>query len=401
MTTSKSQLVQLLRGEWGGLMTTSPSELRVGDDPGVLQGAQPHMTPLHLLPSAVTQPADAQCRVRCLACVRRCLLRDSAVGYCTAVVNHGGALYNTAYGVIAEASVNMMESKPVYHYAPGARTLSLGGLGCNLHCKFCQNWEIAFRDARDAAGLAEPNLTPDAAVALALEQNCRGLAWSHNEPSITPSYTLESARAARAAGLFTVFVTNGLCTHEAMTLLGPWIDVYRVDVKSLDAAFYRQIGALDRISEVLPIARRAQQEFGAHVETVTNIMPGMNDGDEHLARLAGRIVELLGADTPWHLTTYVPYAFMTNVPTTPPESLARAKAIGQRAGLRFIYTDSLADPEGANTRCPRCGALVIERSRNRVIVHALTARGACAACDEPLGIRPTSARVGVSARDAM
>ncbi len=325
--------------------------------------------------------------MRCLACVRRCLLRDGAVGYCTAVINHGGTLYNTAFGVIAEASVNTMESKPVFHYNPGARTLSLGGLGCNLRCSFCQNWEIAFRDARDAAGLTEPNLTPDAAVALALDQNCQALAWSHNEPSITPAYTLESARAARAAGLFTVYVTNGLITHEALTLLGPWLDVYRVDVKSLDTGFYRQVGGLDRISEVLPLARRAQHEFGIHVETVTNIMETMNDSDEHLARLAGRIVETLGADTPWHLTTYVPYAFMTHIPPTKPETLARTKTIGQREGLRFVYTDSLTDPNSANTRCPRCGALAIERTQSRVVIGALTPTGACAACGEPLGIR--------------
>lgn len=308
------------------------------------------------------------------------------MGYCTAVVNSGGALYSTAYGVIAEASVTPIENKPVYHYQPGARTLSLGSLGCNLRCLFCQNWEIAFRDARTGADLTEPNLPPERAVALAIEQNCQGIAWSHNEPSITPGYTLDCARVAHAAGLFTVFVTNGLCTQEAMTLLGPWLDVYRVDVKSIDAAFYRRIGATDRISEVLPVAQRAQREFGAHVEAVTNLMPGHNDSDEHLARLADRLVATLGADVPWHLTTYVPYAFMTDTPTTPPSTLARAQAIGRRIGLRYIYTDSVTAPESAHTYCPMCGALVIERANGVALTHALTANGHCADCDTALGI---------------
>jgi len=318
------------------------------------------------------------------------LLRDGGVGFCTAVINHQGALYSTAYGVIAEASVTPIENKPVYHYRPGTRTLSLGSLGCNLRCAFCQNWEIAFRDARDAASLTEPNLPPERAIMLALEQQCQGIAWSHNEPSITPGYTLDSARLAREAGLYTVFVTNGLCTHEAISVLGPWLDVYRVDVKSSDAAFYRRIGATDRIRDVLPVAQRAQREFGAHVEAVTNIMPGLNDDDNQLTRLADALVSALGENTPWHLTTYVPYAFMTDVPPTPPATLARAREIGRQAGLRFIYTDSIDIPETAHTFCPNCQALLVERVSGSVIVHAMTPTGACEQCGAASGIVTTT-----------
>lgn len=319
-------------------------------------------------------------KLRCLACARRCLLGEGVVGYCTAVINRQGALYNTAFGVIAEASVTPIESKPVYHFHPGSRTLSLGGLGCNLHCTFCQNWEIAYRDARDAATLAQPNLPPDAAVALALEQGCQGLAWSHNEPSITPTYTLESARAARAAGLFTVFVTNGLCTREAIDVIGPWLDVYRVDIKSSNPAFYRRIGNFDRIDDIVPVARHAQREYGVHVEVVTNLMPGLNESDEQLARLASSVADSLGPDTPWHLTTYVPYAFMTDVPPTPPATLARAKAVGLRAGLRYIYTDSITDTTDSNTYCPSCGALLIQRFKGKTQFHMLTNQGRCGGC---------------------
>jgi pyruvate formate lyase activating enzyme len=342
------------------------------------------LTTRRLLPASLAR-AEAG-GVRCLACTRRCLLHHNRAGFCSAIENEYDQLVSTAYGVVAEASVTPIESKPVFHYLPGSQVLSLGGLGCNLRCRFCQNWEIAFRSARHAGGLSTPNLPPEKAINLALEQGAQGLAWTFNEPSISPVYTADCARLAREAGLFTVYVTNGLLTQEALSLLGDWLDVYRVDVKSLDAAFYRRIGATDRIAEILPVARRAQQEFGIHVEAVTNLMPGLNDADEHLTRLADQLVLQLGEEVPWHLTSYIPYAFMRDVPPTPPETLARARQIGYRAGLHFVYTDSVTDPESAYTRCPMCRALVIERSPGRVIACGLDLSGACRACGTALGI---------------
>ena len=325
-------------------------------------------------------------KIRCLACSRRCLLHDNSFGFCTAVVNRNGALYSTAYGVIGEASVTPIENRPIYHYRPGTRTLCLGGLGCNLRCAFCQNWEIAFRDARHAGHLTEPNLTPDDALALALEQHCDGIAWTFNEPSISPMYTLDCARLAHSAGLYTVFVTNGYMTDVALDLLGPYIDVYRIDVKSLDAAFYQRVAGTKHIADMLPIAQRAQQEFNMHVEVVTNLMPSLNDSDEHLTRVADQIVAYLGQNTPWHLTTYVPYAHMTFIPPTPSATLARARSIALRAGLRFVYTDDVAAAHTANTYCPNCETCVIERVARTVRIHALGSEGTCTVCGTSLGI---------------
>ena len=324
--------------------------------------------------------------VRCLACARHCLLHQESIGFCTAIVNHANVLYSTAYGVIGEVSVTPIENRPVYHYRPGSRVLCLGGLGCNLRCAFCQNWEVAFRDARDGGKLVAPNVPPEKAVALAIEQHCQGIAWTFNEPSISPMYTLDCARLARDAGLYTVFVTNGFMTREALDLLGPWIDVYRVDLKSLEGAFYQAVAGTTRISTILPIARRAQQEFGIHVEAVTNLMPSMNDNNEHLARLADQIVTQLGVDTPWHLTSYVPYAHMTHIPPTPPETLQRARCIGMHAGLHFVYTDDITAPATAHTFCPGCGALCIERISHHVAVRAINIDGTCATCGTPLGL---------------
>ena len=337
-------------------------------------------------------------RLRCLACSRHCLLAANATGFCTAVTNWQDTLYSTAYGVIGEISVTPIENRPVYHYMPGTRTLCLGGLGCNLRCAFCQNWEVAFRDAHSGGDLAQPNLLPEDAIALALAQHCDGIAWTFNEPSIAPMYTFDTARLAHKAGLYTVFVTNGLMTSEALDLLGPYIDVYRIDIKSLDADFYRQVAHTAQIDAILPLAQRARQEFGIHLEFVTNLMPSLNDSDEHLERLADRLVTQFGSDTPWHLTTYVPYAYMTHIAPTPPETLERARRIGLQAGLRFVYTDNISAPETANTFCTACGACLIERVARQVRVLGLDSDGACLTCHSVSGIvmrySSTSSRKG-------
>jgi pyruvate formate lyase activating enzyme len=219
-----------------------------------------------------------------------------------------------------------------------------------------------------------------------LEQHCEGIAWTFNEPTISPMYLLDCARLAHEAGLYTVLVTNGLMTHEVLDLIGPFIDVYRVDVKSMDRAFYRQVAHTSHISDILPVAQRAQQEFGIHVETVTNLMPGLNDSDEHLERLSQAILTYLGENTPWHLTTYVPYARMTFIPPTPASTLAHARTIGWRTGLRFVYTDDVSAADSSNTICPVCCTCVIERRANQVRSPGLALDGTCIHCHTSLGI---------------
>ncbi|MGH2496244.1 MAG: AmmeMemoRadiSam system radical SAM enzyme [Ktedonobacteraceae bacterium] len=324
--------------------------------------------------------------LRCLICARSCLLKEGSTGFCTAIVHEQGQLFSTAYGVVSEATVTPIENRPVYHYRPGTHTLSLGGLGCNLRCGFCQNWEVAFRDARHGGGLPQPNLAPERAVELALEQRCEGLAWTFNEPTISPMYLLDCARQSHEAGLYTVLVTNGLMTHEVLDMIGPFIDVYRVDVKSMDQVFYQRVAHTSRILDILPVARRAQHEYGIHVETVTNLMPGLNDSDEHLKRLAQAILTHLGENTPWHLSTYVPYANMTHIAPTPPATLDRARTIGIRTGLRFVYTDDISTPGTANTICPTCGECVIERKAHQVRLLGLAQDGTCARCHASLGM---------------
>jgi pyruvate formate lyase activating enzyme len=322
--------------------------------------------------------------LRCLVCSRSCLLKEGSAGFCSAILHEQGQLFSTAYGVVSEATVTPIENRPVYHYRPGTQTLCIGGLGCNLRCGFCQNWEVAFRDARHGGGLLQPNLSPERVVELALEQRCEGIAWTFNEPTISPMYLLDCARLAHGAGLYTVLVTNGLMTHEVLDLIGAFIDVYRVDIKSMDQEFYRRVARTSRIADILPVARRAQREYGMHVETVTNLMPGLNDSDEHLERLARAILTHLGENTPWHLTTYVPYANMTHIAPTPAATLARARTIGWQTGLRFVYTDDVSAPDSASTICPACGECVVERKAHQVRLLGLAQDGTCARCHTSL-----------------
>jgi pyruvate formate lyase activating enzyme len=323
--------------------------------------------------------------VRCMACTRRCVVREGGVGHCAAVGNLDGRLHSLSFGIVREATVTPIENRPVFHYRPGTRVLNLGGLGPHPRGVSCRHGEVAFRDSHRSGGPPAPNLPPERAVELARECRCQGIAWTFDEPSISPMYTLAVGRLAREAGLYTVFVANGLMTPEVLELLGPVLDVYCVELRSLDRAFSRRVARTDRIDEILPVAGRARRRFGIHVETVTNLLPGLNDSDEILTCLAERIVTELGPLTPWHLTSHAPHPQLADVSATPVGALTRARAIGLTQGLRFVYTDLAGD---AGTRCPDCGALAVERLGSTVRLEAVGEDGRCAVCDATLGMVP-------------
>ncbi|HEY1388515.1 MAG TPA: AmmeMemoRadiSam system radical SAM enzyme [Ktedonobacterales bacterium] len=324
-------------------------------------------------------------QVRCRICVRGCLLNHEQVGFCSAVVHWNHRLYSLAYGVVAELNVSPIEER-LFHTIVGAPMLSIGGVGCNLRCLFCLNWDIAFRDASRGNGLDTPNLAPEDAVDLAIRNGCEGIDWSHNEATISPAYVRDVADQAKQRGLLTCLVTNGLMSDATLDFLGPYIDGYRVDVKSLDSAFYRQLAHLPGPVDPLRSAHRAQQDYGMRVEVFTNLMPGYSDADDHIRRIADRILDDLGQETPWHLTSYVPYAHMKHVPPTPPATLERARNIARERGLWYVYTDSLTDPSAANTYCPACSALLVERLPNGVRISDVLLDGACSKCGQAINI---------------
>jgi pyruvate formate lyase activating enzyme len=339
------------------------------------------------LREAVLAESGPDGQLRCNMCQWRCRIREGGVGHCRTVVNHQGTLYTTIYGVVSSAAADPIEKKPVFHYKPGSLCFSVGTLGCNFRCVFCQNWQIAYADAAKSAGDAcRTGFTPEDLVRSAKSSGCEGVAWTYNEPSIWLNYTLDCAKLCKQEGLYTVYVTNGYATPEGLDLIGPYLDVYRVDIKSMEERFYRELVKIPRCQRILDVAVRAKTQWQMHVECVTNVIPGWNDSNENLSQTARWIADSLGHDTPWHISRFFPYGELSHIPPTPPETLERAVEIGKQAGLRFVYLGNIQTPEGENTYCPRCGNLAVRRSGYQTEILAVNADGKCPVDREDLNI---------------
>ncbi|MBI2842726.1 MAG: AmmeMemoRadiSam system radical SAM enzyme [Armatimonadetes bacterium] len=338
------------------------------------------------LVEALLQEKTGGDRIRCNICQRRCSIPAGKAGYCMTKINVGGTLYTTIYGVISSAAADPIEKKPVFHYKPGSLAYSVGSLGCNFRCVFCQNWQISFADAVQPSGMCQSGFTPEDLVRSAQETGCDGVAWTYNEPAIWLNYTLDCAKLAKKAGLYTVYVTNGYATEEHLDTIGPYLDVYRVDIKSMSDEFYRQLIKVPSVAGILEMAERAKRRWGMHIECVTNIIPTWNDTEENLRRTARWIAETLGELTPWHVTRFFPYAKLQDVPPTPAETLNRAAKIGRDEGLKFVYIGNLATPTGQNTYCYNDGTLAVERIGYHTRLTGITPAGRCATDGTDLNI---------------
>jgi pyruvate formate lyase activating enzyme len=320
--------------------------------------------------------------VRCLTCLRRCLITPGERGWCGTRENRDGTLFTLIYGRVSSLSLNPMEKKPVFHFLPGSRWLSLGSLGCNFRCPGCQNWELAH--ARLPQELAHTRfLSPGELVELARRQGAAGLSWTFNEPTLWLEYILDSAPLARRAGLFTNIVTNGALTPEALDTLGPHLDVYRVDIKGFFPQTYETLAHFSHPEAIRAAAVRARRRWGMWVEVVTNVIPGLNDDPETLENIAAWIARDLGPATPWHLTRFHPAYLYTDHPATPLATLEQACRLARRAGLQFPYLGNVPGHPGENTYCHRCGRLLIAREIFDVTANFLKA-GCCPSCRTPL-----------------
>jgi pyruvate formate lyase activating enzyme len=322
-------------------------------------------------------------RVRCNVCPHRCAIAADRLGVCGVRKNVDGALFALTYGKVSSVAVDPIEKKPVFHYRPGTLALSLGSVGCNMKCLHCQNWQISRAEPGDGS---LRDLPPADVVPIAREQGCAGVAFTYNEPVIWIEYVLDTAAACKAAGLYTVMVTNGYVTAEALDRFGDVIDVWRVDIKGFDDETYRELCRVPSVGPVLEGAIRARRSLGMHVEVVTNVVPGMNDDERTLEGIASWINHELGADTPWHVTRFFPYLELSEVPPTPIEGLRRAVEIGREAGLEHVFLGNVSEPGGEDTVCPGCGRIVIRR-RGYDVVSDEVRDGACAHCGAAVGVR--------------
>jgi len=320
-------------------------------------------------------------RLRCYACGHECPIPEGASGVCRVRFNRGGRL-QVPFGYVGGVQCDPIEKKPFFHARPGALAFSFGMLGCDLHCSYCQNW-VTSQALRDPAAISPPmDVTPATLVDEAVHLGGRVVVSTYNEPLITSEWAVAIFREARARGLMTAYVSNGNGTPQVLEYLRPWVDLYKVDLKSFDDRHYRQLGG--RIEPILRTIR-ALHEMGIWLEVVTLLIPGFNDAEEELERLAAFLAGV-SPDIPWHVTAFHKDYRMNDPENTTPEMLVHAAAIGQRNGLRYVYAGNLPGRVGdlENTRCHHCRALLVERYGYFIQNYRMTPQGTCPECATPI-----------------
>jgi pyruvate formate lyase activating enzyme len=327
-------------------------------------------------------------RLRCLACGHQCPLPAGAVGVCKVRFNDNGRL-RVPWGYVGGVQCDPIEKKPFFHAWPGARAFSFGMLGCDLHCGYCQNW-VTSQALRDPAAVVPPQqTTPEGLVQRAVDLHAQVLVSTYNEPLITAEWAVSVFKEARAAGLHTGFVSNGNATPRALEYLRPWIDVYKVDLKSFDDRHYRELGG--RLDPILDTIGRLHR-LGVWLEIVTLLIPGFNDSRDELERLTA-FVAGVAADIPWHVTAFHGDYKMTTPPDTTADMLCRAAEIGTSNGLRHVYAGNLPGQVGdlEATHCSRCASRLVDRLGYLVREYRVTPQGTCPDCQSPVpGRWPTS-----------
>jgi pyruvate formate lyase activating enzyme len=316
-------------------------------------------------------------RLRCYACGHECPIPDGAAGVCKVRFNRGGTLH-VPWGYVGGVQCDPVEKKPFFHARPGALAFSFGMLGCDLHCSYCQNW-VTSQALRDPHAVSPPlDADPEALVAEALRLGGRIVVSTYNEPLITSEWGVAIFKAARAAGLMTAYVSNGNGTPQVLEYIRPWVDLYKVDLKSFDDRHYRSLGG--RLEPIL-YTIRALHGMGIWLELVTLLIPGFNDSEDELQRMTG-FVAGVSVDIPWHVTAFHKDYRMSDPENTTPEMLVRAAEIGRGNGLRYVYAGNLPGQVGdlENTRCHACRALLVERYGYFIQDYRLTPEGTCPDC---------------------
>ncbi|HEC11653.1 MAG TPA: AmmeMemoRadiSam system radical SAM enzyme [Acidiferrobacteraceae bacterium] len=317
---------------------------------------------------------------RCHLCLWRCKLGHGQRGFCQAHVNRYGVLYNLSYGIISSMELGVIEDKPVRHYKPGSKILSLGSFGCNFRCGGCHNLEISWGvTALDDLARGESTqayVTPEELVRTAKRHGAQGVAFTYSEPAVWLEYVIDVSEIAHAEGLYTVYVSNSFVTEEALEMMVSCVDVLCSDIKSMDDEFYRNICAVAKVKQVLGSINRAHR-LGIHVETRTNIIPGRNDDLGMLRKMAIWIRDHLGAESPWHITKFFPAYKLSQLPMTPDETLWKAHDIARSVGLSNVYVYDDKGCDCAKDNIPLTDYLNLDRSEINAIKKC-----AASCCDD-------------------
>lgn len=318
-------------------------------------------------------------KVLCAACSQSCSLNEGEWGKCGVRMVKNGQLMTTTYALASSIALDPIEKKPMFHFLPGSSILSVGTVGCNFSCTFCQNADISQYPQTHNHETFGNDAPPQAIVEAALRHGSESVAFTYNEPAVFFEYAYDTAKLAHEAGLKTVFVTSGYETKEALQKIAPYLDGMNIDIKSFSDDFYKKIcGA--RLAPVLKACEEAVR-LGIWIEITTLVIEGKNDSDDELRGIAEFIAKL-DENIPWHLSAFHPCYKMLDAPRTSAATLARAYEIGKNAGLNYVYVGNIDDTDRESTYCPSCGKKVIERRGylgERVTNH-LVGDGACPSC---------------------
>ena len=313
--------------------------------------------------------------IECELCPKRCVIGPGQSGDCRIRVNLDGKLCASTYGYPAAVHVDPVEKKPLYHFLPGTPILSLATVGCNLHCKNCQNWEISQQNPEDST--AQP-LPPESIPRLAARYQCRSVAYTYTDPVVYYEYALDCAVKARDAGLKNVLVTAGYINQKPFTELCRVVDAANIDLKAMSDRFYQDIcgATLKPVLDALVLAK----SLGVLVEVTNLVIPTLNDADNDLLGLCSWVREYMGADTPLHFSRFSPHYKLRNLPPTPAQTLLRAREIARAVGLHYVYLGNILWEQAADTFCPGCEKPLVERQGFHVRANHITNGGVCDAC---------------------
>jgi pyruvate formate lyase activating enzyme len=316
--------------------------------------------------------------VRCQLCPKGCLISDGHRGDCRVRLNSGGVLITTDYGNACAVHVDPIEKKPFYHFLPGSSAFSIAAAGCNLHCLYCQNWEISQRRPDE---VQVTDLPPSDVIAQAGQSGSPLIAYTYSEPTVFFEYMLDTARLGRAQGLRSIVISSGYINPAPLRELCGAVDAIKIDFKGFSDSFYQRIcdGTLQPVLESMKVIR-AQ---GVHLEIVTLVVPTLNDDQQELRAMCRWVVQELGPDVPTHFSRFLPLYKLTALPMTPVETLEQARGIALEEGIHYAYVGNVPGHPGDNTYCHRCGKLLILR-QGYTIVENHVVSGRCEYCEEPI-----------------
>lgn len=322
-------------------------------------------------------------KVRCKLCNHFCIIPAGHKGICNVRMNIEGCLYSLNSDILVAASIDPVEKKPLFHLAPSSTSYSIACPGCNFHCLFCQNWDIAqelpkrILSGTNHSDYSKYKPDPSAIVASAIESGCKSISYTYTEPTVYFELVHETSRIAAANGLRNILVTNGFMSQYALEAISPYIDAANVDLKAFDDEFYKNIcGA--KLKPVLDNIKQMKKS-GIWIEITTLLIPGLNDGPDKLKELANFIAYEIGKETPWHVSRFHPQHKMLDKAPTSISQLKNARRIGMEAGLKYVYTGNIPGDDGENSFCSSCGSEVVHRHGYRIINLKLK-QGRCVDC---------------------